>query len=728
MELPSSSDALSRFALTSHQTALCLIPPRHLWSSVNRVRSLYDKAYATWPPHINLIYPFVGPEVLSDAANILENLQLPIDAQHHVELCDVGTFNHKHSNTVFLKPTPSSSTVFSNLRSHVCHSLGQPEKPHDTAFQPHLTVGQTDDSSSDSHRFFVDKARHITPLAWQLGQVAILVRDASHTAAGSSMKLWGYLDIASSLVTRLSPLEYLVKESNDASTIVPQLSYRFAEETGSWETAAGPAAVQDSQSVLDRLVVASYNVLAEFQWPPKSDRHPGLVENLLLARSAADILVLEEVTDHFLPFLLADQGVRKRYPFVTHGPPSQPGVGPLPSLLNIVVLSVYPVEWHQLPFQRKHKSCTVVQFPTIGHFDSDGVFRPWVLAACHLSQGLTDGAVAAKKNEVQKILNHLSTRFEHNHWVLAGDFNLATSTYTIESAQKSQDISSQTVQYLRDIDRALTDVGFRDTWLTSRLESGESSDVGRGNHSVLDAFSGEQGATFDPFTNTLAAGLVGSGFNNRPQRYDRILVKSDGSYHPQGFNMFGQAMTERPGQDTPSFASDHWGIRCLLVRSSPAESTASRPSRTDIRLCKATNTASLGDLDCCLESRGYFPTHDERELRASALEKLQLVLQDSSRTGTRTDNHAGPVLLLVPVGSYGLGVWNKESDVDCLCIGSISSKTFFALALQRLKRASSEDIQILRRVQAHSGYMLELEVQGIKMDLQYCTATSIAEQ
>src|SRR5207247_1213129 len=76
----------------------------------------------------------------------------------------------------------------------------------------------------------------------------------------------------------------------------------------------------------------------------------------------------------------------------------------------------------------------------------------------------------------------------------------------------------------------------------------------------------------------------------------------------------------------------------------------------------------------------------------------------------------------------GLGVWTPSSDLDCLYIGHASSRTFFALAAQRLRRAAAagEAVRTLRRVEARTGTMLELEVEGVRVDLQYCAAPGVA--
>ena len=44
---------------TTTQTALCIIPPEHVWEQIQSIRSIHDKAYPRWMPHINFIYPFV---------------------------------------------------------------------------------------------------------------------------------------------------------------------------------------------------------------------------------------------------------------------------------------------------------------------------------------------------------------------------------------------------------------------------------------------------------------------------------------------------------------------------------------------------------------------------------------------------------------------------------------------------------------------------------------------
>ena len=43
----------------SHSSAVCLIPPRSCWEQLQEIRCFKDKAFVRWPPHINLLYPFL---------------------------------------------------------------------------------------------------------------------------------------------------------------------------------------------------------------------------------------------------------------------------------------------------------------------------------------------------------------------------------------------------------------------------------------------------------------------------------------------------------------------------------------------------------------------------------------------------------------------------------------------------------------------------------------------
>ncbi|KAK7956738.1 uncharacterized protein PG986_005960 [Apiospora aurea] len=721
----------------SHDTALCIIPPHHLWPSLDRLRSLYDKAYERWPPHINLAYPFVKADSLPQAeVQISDRLRSrnagPDSKTLSISLDVAGVFTHRHDNTIFIHDSSEDHTKrLIDTRATILDALGQTSE----AYRMHLTIGQSEDVNSDLHKFLLQKAKLLPPVEWEARELCILVRERAQRDSNKSseMKLWGTISLNDLSVVRCSEMSSFYDHSPnavDSDVICDQTAAESA--MGALST---PLSGEGGYSSPSYLRISSYNVLAEFEFPPSQSRYPILIRNVLERHALSDILVLQEVTDDFLSYLLKDSGIREKYPFTTCGPPDQFNVDPLPSHLNVVVLSRWSFKWDWVSFKRKHKGSVVLQFRDIGR-EEGNTFLPLVLATVHLTCGMTDGSVAAKKGELQAVLKYLSQKYSHNPWVLAGDFNITTSAFTIDAALKKKAISPQTSKYLAQMEAGLTESGLSDAWTEARLDNLDRSVLGQPND-AQGAFEGETGATFDPTVNELASQIVGAGFNNRPQRYDRILFKGHGLFSIAGFNMFGQ----EPGdletnigtevETRQSYGSDHWGIRSIL-KVNPAEQSTTPGSTTKLVVpvepqTATANLANVHDLKEVLEKRNIVPSEDDISKRKLALDFLHSILLDGDREESAAQSRSKLSLVLVPVGSYGLDVWTASSDIDCLCIGSISSKTFFALATQRLRRASSNDARILRRVNANSGTMLELEVQGVKMDLQYCPTAWIAE-
>jgi poly(A) polymerase Pap1/2'-5' RNA ligase len=739
----------------SNETALCLIPPQDHWSPIDKLRTLYDKAYEKWPPHVNLVYPFVKAENLQEATNLISR-GLEVRASKDfctplsIALETAGVFPHRHNNTIFLHDNDTNRTARSKLlRKAILESLGQ----NVDEYNMHMTIGQSTDLDSDAHKFLVQKANLVPTMAWHVKELCILVREKTHIngQTSSHMRLWGTISLDDFKIQALpTPSHFYAVERFQANTQFDDVDYSYAApetqkrlpfqystESSSW-TQRSSAPTKERGQCPETLKIASYNVLAEFEYPPSQERYPLILSNLLHNSAMSDILILEEITDDFLCFLLADGHIRQEYPFVTNAPPDQADIEPLPSHINVVLLSKWCFSWEWVPCKRRHKGSLVLQFDDIGRLDSDNDFVPLILATVHLTCGLTDGSVAAKRSELQSILRHLADTYANNPWILAGDFNITTSAATISAALEKKSISPQTAAYLTDIEGILLEAGLSDTWTAARLGNLDATDLHLSQKDIYDAVEGEQGATFDPLTNELAAKIVGSGFNNRPQRYDRILFKAAQLLSIGGFNMFGRVKEDiqrANGEETKTvstYASDHWGIRCSLrlTSESSRDSFQNETPNVTIKLTAKTvpdNLADANELKSSLVALDVFPSEEEFANREAALQLLRDTLEDTDSTTETSQSRTGVQFVVVPVGSYGLGVWTASSDVDCLCLGPISSKTFFALATQRLRRAAPRGVKVLRRVNAQSGTMLELEVLGVKMDLQYAASALIAQ-
>ncbi|KAK0735852.1 hypothetical protein B0T21DRAFT_368658 [Apiosordaria backusii] len=440
------------------------------------------------------------------------------------------------------------------------------------------------------------------------------------------------------------------------------------------------------------------------------------MRNILEENAEADVIVLQEVTDGFLSYLLGDEGVRDRYPYCSHGPPEQADMEPLPNFLNLVVLSKVAFDWESVSLQRKHKGALVARLRHVGKWQGDE-FKPVVLAVVHLSHGLTDGAVASKKGDIKRLIGYLEENYQGCSWVLAGDFNITTSQEAVQAALVKGNISDLTAEQLRGLDTMLKDADLVDAWEVTAEDK-------------------EGGATWDPTVNGVAVAL--SGGNVWPQRYDRILVRGEGFLEVKEFNMFGLEKGKVGDATEESFASDHWGIRSVLNigdfgHDEPEEAEEEKEEDTNslvvpVHLEKApTALSEAGSIKACLSKLGVIPSEEEATKRKAAFELLKNTLLDAT-ANTPAAARLQSTVVIVPVGSYTLGVWTSTSDIDVCCIGPFSSNTFFSIASSCLRKAAIQGIRILRRVKANTGTMLELEVQGIRMDLQYCPAASVADQ
>ncbi|KAH9862175.1 hypothetical protein IAQ61_010378, partial [Plenodomus lingam] len=715
-----------------------IIPPASQCRHVDGLREVYDKAYGIWPPHINLIYPFVSPENLVQAQQQIQQcLERELEANDatSLELNEVGLFKHQKSSSIFLSEAQDTSTSFLGTLRQLClESLGQKNARVDF----HLTIGQVENEILLLEAFLLAKARLLPSLRFSVGALAILIRECrAGTNASPSMRLWGIVDIPTRVdVWKPQCPEFWIPHHQSASFSAEteqeecdawsgkegnafmhfQSGPTYAYDAGSCNWVICTSFENDIASAC-KISIASYNIKTDSEYPPERDREPLVASNILSDTALADILVLQEVSDDFLSYFLNDTEVRKRYRFASHGPPDQLDIGPLRSMRNVVILSRWSFRWSSGPFHRKymsprHKGALIAQFMDLLASERMDL----VVAGVHLTCGLTDGSVAAKHNQLKRLTGYLAENHASSPWIVAGDFDIATSAYTIDPAPKAKSITEQTAVLLSSLESGLNQAGLADAWSIARLEG--KLDITMGDSE--ESYDGEAGATFDPRNNALAADSTNT-FENRPQRYDRIFVRSHEALRVGHFNLFG----------VQSIASDHYGVRATLHITSPS-TALTEPFAETARKMKVEHkeaATALSDpisLQSMLYRQDMIPTEKQMEVRQQAFELLKNVVLG---TIDKQDHASSGVSLnMVAVGSYALGVWTADSDLDCLCVGSVSSKTFFKLVRQRLARARNRGIKILRKVEAKTGTMLELSVDGISADLHYCPAARIAER
>ncbi|KAL2843925.1 hypothetical protein BJY01DRAFT_215308 [Aspergillus pseudoustus] len=719
--------------LITHDTALCILPPSDSVRDIERLGALYDKAYGRWPPHLNLIYPFAEPELLPQAAKIVRQViyRRRLRAQNddnstptRLRLDKAGFFAHRRNSTIYRYDSGSAGLqALLDLRQEIFDAF---EYTPSRDSPLHLTVGQSEDDLA-SRQFLLEKTALLPVAEFEVGELVILVRDRSQEQP--RMEVWGRISLAGecalsrelggageerdTATTSSSPV-------NGASKAEAGITFRYAEEDAKW-VAVSTSSPTAASLIESSLTIASYNVLIDIPYPPPTERYPILLGILLSPTATADILILQEVSDEFLSFLLADPEIRHLYPFTTHGPPDQPDISPLSSLRNTVALTKYPFTWEWLPFEKRHKGAVVLQL------DTGPNSKPLVVTGVHLTCGLSDGSILAKQSQLQSVLRHLATNHADSDWIVAGDFNIPTSSYTLDAALKRKAISPQAAATLSSLDGMLARAGLSDTYFAGRA-GGAGGDLGTLEVGAL--YEGEEGATFDPAANDFAARIAGQSFHSRPQRYDRILVRGE-RFDVASFNMFGLPSEDAAGEEG-ALGSDHWGIRTVLDLTkvdTDLENTSRPTPKASIEIAHAPASLTHDSLMHCLREANTFPSTEEITHRQVVIQHLRTFINERD-PNLSVDTRLTLSFAVVPVGSYGLGVWTLTSDIDILAIGTVSPRTFFMLMVSKIRRASlagQNDIRLLRKVNAASGTMLELDVRGVRVDLQYCAATRVAE-
>ncbi|KAJ4991839.1 endonuclease/Exonuclease/phosphatase [Stagonosporopsis vannaccii] len=143
--------ALKLPAHLTYKTAIALLPPCSIAPPIEGVRAVHDKNFKRWPPHINLIYPFLASPLETSDSNVprlsqfiqarLERATSKTRAFRVLLKADSpGFFTHsKSSKTVWLAPTPDDKVK--QLQADLQAEFTECDSDQ-RAFTPHLSIGQ----------------------------------------------------------------------------------------------------------------------------------------------------------------------------------------------------------------------------------------------------------------------------------------------------------------------------------------------------------------------------------------------------------------------------------------------------------------------------------------------------------------------------------------------------------------------------------------------------------
>ncbi|CZR50360.1 uncharacterized protein PAC_00232 [Phialocephala subalpina] len=669
------------FRLKSYQTALAIVAPPQLHSDINSLRKIHDKAYEKWDPHINVLYPFVDPDQLGAAiAELRQRIAKQDVRSFDINLPEPDKFVQKRSATVHLKPDSESEARIGQLRADLVDALGRDAKEgtHDGTFRAHMTIGQAG-LVGPTLGMLLEKVEKLAPLEWQCRSLAVLKRQPSgKMALVDEIRLLGDENIGS---------DENGGEQDSAQHWKRCNAYNPSE--GWQELHEKPVSKATREICGPKIIVSTYNLMADQHAPPFASRLGPIIDAITSVTeqlSNTRVLCLQEVNDEMLPLLLGHPSLNNTYPFSTHQPSSL-----LPSQRNLVIMASVPFSHTTLEFDERHKSALVVD-----------LFGMCVkVVNTHLSSALTDDAVVTKKNQMDTLTKFCLDPSMTGDFIVAGDFNISTSSQTIETALDRGLIGRETARMVRTV---INEEIWEDTFLASPQTLPSASE---------EIFDGEEGATFDRIGNPLASMSI-SPIDNRPQRYDRILYRKNGKLKVDHVQLFG--LPNGKGH----CGSDHYGFSATLKSEKVQDSLAEEPSLLSQSTME--NLVVMQDsMDLYSLLRSQLPTEEDREQRTRAIGLLQDVLS----SGKGLSN-----LVLAPLGSYLMGTYFPDSDVDLLAIGSVAPRVFFETATSSLQHINSQPDGGVKGVHLVNSLVsiMELCVFGIKFDLQYCQASLLLEK
>lgn len=675
-------------------SALVILLPPCLAPAVQKFRSQHDRSYASWPPHINLLYPFLPATDFGHAVTILYEALVGIEP-FLLKLDTVSHFQHRHSATIFLKASDASlvkrvQAAAERLFPH-CNDLSQRGEADGEGFNPHLTLGQTKEVIELEKIAYQECLTQ--DIKWMVDGLYLISRQGDDSfeirnwipfkgVASESNKLLGTKYIAETFAGDIDIVERgawpvqtpeFYQRQPKFWTWYERPTYVNSATTGMWI----PSGITNSRPHYSppptHLIIVTFNVLFDSLIYP-SKRYHQLSSHL--SHANADLIALQEVTPTFLRFLLTQDWVRENGYTVSH---SLNEARNFPEKGAIVLLSLYPFRHYHLSFSaEKH---LLVARVILGS-QSRPLYVPIVhLTSNHYTNTDTRSKRAEQMSWVYAFLNGLSS----SEWdgVLVGDFN----------ADDEREVG-------------LISHGFRDAW--ELLQSEEKKRTG-----TNEIYADKNGYTFDPTTNALAE-LVARN-KDLPRRLDRVAIK--GCWVPEKISRIGVDPLVEEGKCY--LASDHYGLYCRLLYDETTLSAKNRMDTMNASMQDDVYFESSEEISNLLRSHNVFETPEGDALRSRALDLLSTTLK-------RRINH-----VLVTVGSYALGVHSPSSDIDCLCISSITQERFFSVIQTVFSTTNNKEISIfIRRIVADALVpVIKLRVlDSVDIDLQYCYAPPVVEQ
>jgi 2'-5' RNA ligase len=204
------------------ESSLCLVPPDESWYQIQRGRSeLKDAGLLRWPPHINVLYPFVPNnhfgKVAPLLADVLRNLE-PFE----VTLAQFGAFHQRSSSVLYCIPEVTRGPSDSIAQLHALVGSVFPNCMKPVPFIPHMTVTHST-GREDCENSIALLSKWWVPVTYTVDQVHLISRkgptkpfELSHRVflGGQTSMDGSSVETRKSFELVGSPYPHMIDESN----------------------------------------------------------------------------------------------------------------------------------------------------------------------------------------------------------------------------------------------------------------------------------------------------------------------------------------------------------------------------------------------------------------------------------------------------------------------------------------------------------------------------------
>ncbi len=159
----------------SYKSTLVILPPSQNMVRVQEFRKIHDRQFRRWPPHVNILYPFLEKSTLDEAILQVREALRNVDT-FEVELKKASYFVHKSGRcTVYLVPDPVERIreIHGLLLARFPYCTRQSSFEH--GYTPHLSIGQARNRKT-AEILSKEAAESICPLSFTIKSVFIMTR------------------------------------------------------------------------------------------------------------------------------------------------------------------------------------------------------------------------------------------------------------------------------------------------------------------------------------------------------------------------------------------------------------------------------------------------------------------------------------------------------------------------------------------------------------------------